>query len=123
MIRARNPISGEATPREGKGEPILNPEWQEREISTFRKKEKPLTEKIGAISSRYDCLGNSPSKAASSSRMGSRAESRCDTVAISTAVPLSSRNRVPVTLPTPKCAPQNLKFDAYGFVIDDEYDI
>jgi hypothetical protein len=123
MIRARNPISGEATPREGRGEPILNPEWKDREV-TIRKKEKPLTEKIGAISSRYDCLGNSAPRVVSQSRAGSRAESRGVGTPFeeTTAIPQSSRHRVPITLPTPKCAPQNLKFDPYGFVIDeDEY--
>jgi hypothetical protein len=58
MVRARNPLTGEATPRDGLGEPIINPNWIDRGPPIHRKKEKELTEKIGVQSDRYNCLGN-----------------------------------------------------------------
>lgn len=58
MVRSRNPLTGEATPRDGMGEPIINPNWVNREITSYRKKEKELTEKIGVKTERYNCLGN-----------------------------------------------------------------
>jgi hypothetical protein len=59
MVRARNPLTGEATPRDGQGEPIINPNWIDRGPPLHRKKERELTEKIGVQSDRYNCLGNS----------------------------------------------------------------
>ena len=114
MIRSRNPISGEATPREGKGEPIINPNHVVRDVKP-RRAEKPLTEKIGVVSSRYDCLGNSPKslsgtepsvpssrEASTESRQQSRQQSRQE------------------PLDVPKHAASALKFDSFGFVIEEE---
>lgn len=58
MVRARNPLTGEATPRDGMGEPIINPNWIDRGPPIHRKKQKELTEKIGVDTHRYNCLGN-----------------------------------------------------------------
>jgi hypothetical protein len=58
MVRARNPLTGEATPRDGQGEPIINPNWVDRGPPLHRKKERELTEKIGVQTDRYNCLGN-----------------------------------------------------------------
>jgi hypothetical protein len=58
MVRARNPLTGEATPRDGLGEPIINPNWIDGGPPLHRRKEKELTEKIGVQSERYNCLGN-----------------------------------------------------------------
>mmetsp|Transcript_901 Transcript_901/g.899 ORF Transcript_901/g.899 Transcript_901/m.899 type:complete len:173 (-) Transcript_901:180-698(-) len=59
MVRSRNPLTGEATPRDGQGEPIINTNWVDREpVLLRRKKDKELTEKIGVKSERYNCLGN-----------------------------------------------------------------
>mmetsp|Transcript_20311 Transcript_20311/g.29160 ORF Transcript_20311/g.29160 Transcript_20311/m.29160 type:complete len:94 (-) Transcript_20311:323-604(-) len=43
MVRARNPLAGELTPRDGYGEPIINTNWVDRELPT--KKQKELTQK------------------------------------------------------------------------------
>lgn len=58
MVRARNPLTGEATPRDGQGEPIINPNWIDRGPPLHKKKERELTDKIGIQSDRYNCLGN-----------------------------------------------------------------
>ena len=58
MHRPRNPMTGEETPREGMGEPLLPPNWKpavEREFVG-------CTPKVGEIKERYDILGNSPTK-------------------------------------------------------------
>ena len=58
MVRKRNPLTGEATPREGEGEPIINPEWEDYPMP----EKKQLSGKIGVKEERYAILGNSPSK-------------------------------------------------------------
>jgi hypothetical protein len=58
MKRDRNPLTGEATPREGEGEPVINPNWEERPPPP----KKELTGKIGVRETKYAILGNSPDK-------------------------------------------------------------
>jgi hypothetical protein len=60
MIKARNPLVGEITPRDGMGEPIINPNHTNSDH--YKKKPKELTEKIGINSNRYNCLGNITSR-------------------------------------------------------------
>ena len=58
MHRPRNPMTGEETPREGKGEPLLPPNWK----PAVEKEYIGCTPKVGEIKERYDILGNSPTK-------------------------------------------------------------
>lgn len=56
----RNPLVGEATPREGEGRPLLNDFWLES-ASTSKQQSKPkdVTLKIGVDDKKYQFLGNS----------------------------------------------------------------
>ena len=58
MIRPRNPLTGEMTPREGEGEPIINPNWDAAPIP----KEKEVSGKVGIKVERYNILGNMTEK-------------------------------------------------------------
>jgi len=58
MTRSRNPLTGEATPREGEGEPIINPNWEDAHIP----EKKEVSGKIGIRQEKYNILGNSPKK-------------------------------------------------------------
>jgi hypothetical protein len=58
MIRPRNPLTGEPTPRDGLGEPIINPNWEPSPV----KEKKEVSAKIGIKHSKYDILGNSDEK-------------------------------------------------------------
>jgi hypothetical protein len=58
MTRPRNPLTGEATPREGEGELIINPHWDEPVV----RPEKEVSGKIGIKPEKYNILGNSPTK-------------------------------------------------------------
>mmetsp|Transcript_11917 Transcript_11917/g.19397 ORF Transcript_11917/g.19397 Transcript_11917/m.19397 type:complete len:195 (+) Transcript_11917:193-777(+) len=66
MIRDRNPLIGDPTPRVDlmtgvriNQEPIINPEWIPRPLPEFVTKKEKMTEKIGVETSKYHFLGNS----------------------------------------------------------------
>lgn len=65
MIRDRNPLIGDPTPRVDlltgvkiNQEPIINPNWVARPLPEFVTKKEKLTDKIGIETSKYCFLGN-----------------------------------------------------------------
>lgn len=61
FVMPRNPLIGEPTPREGEGRPLINTYWPEPESPT-KKPKKDITMKIGVDDTKYQFLGNSPSR-------------------------------------------------------------
>lgn len=65
MIRDRNPLIGDPTPRVNlmtgeriNQEPIINPDWIPRPLPVSLAKKQKMTEKIGIETSKYHFLGN-----------------------------------------------------------------
>jgi hypothetical protein len=65
MIRDRNPLIGDPTPRINlmtgvhvNQEPIINPDWVPRPLPDFVTRKEKMTEKIGVETSKYHFLGN-----------------------------------------------------------------
>jgi hypothetical protein len=56
ILRARNPLTGEETPREGEGEPVMNLNWEYRDLPP----KVEITSKVGISPEKYAILGNSP---------------------------------------------------------------
>ena len=111
MIRDRNPLIGDPTPRINlmtgehiNQEPIINPNWIPRPLPDFVTKKEKLTEKIGIETSKYHFLGNNyvtrdqitPEKG--SSDIGSRDNSRPLTNAGTAVVSSPSCSRPPTSI-------------------------
>jgi hypothetical protein len=65
MIRDRNPLIGDPTPRVDlmtgvrvNQEPIINPDWIPRPLPDFVTQKEKMTEKIGIETTKYHFLGN-----------------------------------------------------------------
>lgn len=79
MMRDRNPLVGDPTPRvdpvtgiKSHQEPIINPNWVPRPLPEFVTKKEKLTEKIGVDVAKYYFLGNNYMTNESKSRASSR---------------------------------------------------